>query len=199
MNSWLAQRRNDYRSVGCRSEAANLLSLKDAEKRFLERGHYLEIPKDVPLEEFGPEDIRLTLAASRSAEEPAPERAPRVPDTGWLWRITPDEAMDEIERGERRTSEYSERVEWVSANLNKPTATPAKAVCNGAWAFLVWAQDHQDKFYAIERQTLQKQEVDDAEETELDKNLKEFEDLISRFKPWVQLSDKIKSGEVVLE
>jgi hypothetical protein len=125
--------------------------------------------------------------------------APRsIPQPDWPFRISRDEAALELGEGEGRTSSYADRVEWVSQNLDMPSATPLAAPCNAAWSMLVWGTVNRKEFFAQQRQLMSKRELQHAEEAELDADLKKFEDLISRFGCYRKLDAMIQSGELDL-
>jgi hypothetical protein len=124
------------------------------------------------------------------------QRSISQPD--WPFRISRGEAALELADGEGRTSSYADRVEWVSQNLDMPSATPLAAPCNAAWSMLVWGTVNRKEFFAQQRQLMSKRELEHTEEAELDADLKKFDDLISRFGCYRKLDAMIQSGELDL-
>jgi hypothetical protein len=200
-NVWMRRRESEYRGVGLKVEFASEFALRDAEDRYTDgMGRLRDEPVTVYATEVEDTDPRLTQIArrDRSGVVLKPHRVVREPELGWVFRITRDEARAQLEAGDGRTSDYCDRVEWVSQNLNSPLASPENAPCNAAWSMLLWATDNQKEFFSIQRQVMSKAEFGGAEDEALAADLKVFEDLISRFSCWNRLDAKVKSGEIQL-
>lgn len=159
-------------------------------------------PVPVVMQDLAPGDERRVVKSQQAKKAEAMEaktaKVPKEPESGWPFRITRKEALEQLATGADRISEYSERVEWVSRNMGSPLASPERAPCNASWALLLFATDNPKDFFNIERQVMAKQHTEAEAEVALDADLSRLQELIDSFSCYRELNDRVNSGEIVL-
>ena len=205
LHSWRPRREHSYVLAGWKKREACRQSWLDARYRYFDGAELRDELEDVEQLELRGDDARLTVAESRRRDRVALERVrlsgeiDRAEKGGWPFTISKEDASVELEEGESRSSSYAERLEWVSQNLDKMSATPLLAPCNASWSMLVWAKDNRKEFYAQQRQFLSKGEQEGEEQRAIERDFKRFDELIRKFACWKRFDGKLEGMGVYTE